>query len=282
MANYTGNVLKIGEDTLTLEDKGALRKTFGTEYVGNVLVIGEDGNVTTKSVTLLTNPFAGMKYCAVGDSITYGVGASDTSKRWADLLVTKLNLDTDSYQNLGVSNTTVTALNDTDNSICNRILNSNISSDCELITLMGGVNDFVQDKTLGTLQEALTYFKNNNKWETTNFCGAFCAIVEYVHTKRPNAHLIVLTPMHYEEEYTENANGNTLVDFVKTIREICEYFAVYVIDCYRDLPIDSKNAQQKALYTSNGAVADGIHPSDKGHEMIANLVVNRLKFGYVF
>ena len=282
MANYTGNSLKIGNDILTLEDKGALRKTFGTKYARNVLVVGEDGNVTTKSVTLITNPFEGMKYCAVGDSITFGVGASETSKRWADLLVTKLNLDVDSYQNLGVSNTTITALNDTDNSICNRILNSNIASDCELITLMGGVNDFNQSKTLGTFEEALNYYTTNGKWNTTNFYGAFCAIIEYVHTRRENAQLIVLTPMHYMSEYTKNANDNTLVDFVQAIREICEYFAVYVIDCYRDLPIDAKNANQKALYTSNGVVADGIHPSDKGHEMIANLVANRLRFNYIF
>lgn len=281
MADFIGNVIKIGNDTLTLEDKNALKKSFGTEYVGNVLVVGEDGNVTTKSVTLLTNPFAGMKYCAVGDSITYGVGASDNSKRWADLLVAKLNLDTASYQNLGVSNTTITVTNDTDNSICNRIIKSNIASDCELITLMGGVNDFHLGRTLGTFEDSLTYFKSNGKWETTNFCGALCAIIDYVHTKRPNAHLIVLTPMHYENEYVENSQGKILLDYVQAIRDICEYFAVYVVDCYRDLPIDAKNAEQKSLYTSNGVVADGIHPSDKGHEAIANMVANRLKFNYI-
>ena len=236
-----------------------------------------EGNATAR-----VNPYDGLIMCAVGDSITEGVGTTSIDKRWADIVVGQLSMQRD-YQNMGLRNTCITAVNDSDNSIVNRICSGNIAEDTDIITVMGGVNDYASGKELGSISDAIIYYNEHMSWNTHNFCGAYCAIIDYIRTYRPDAELIIMTPMHYYEEEKENTAGVTLMDYVNAIRDIAEYYGVYVVDVYNKLGVDPKNAMQRTRWTSNvnQTAADGIHPNDACNARIAKLVVNELKYHYV-
>ena len=64
-----------------------------------------------------------------------------------------------------------------------------------------------------------------------------------------------------------DSNGNlkpNLIDYVKAIREVAEYYSIPVLDLYANSGIQPNVIKIRETYT-----IDGLHPNDTGHRYIA-------------
>ena len=232
------------------------------------------------------NPFSNLKTTWIGDSITAGVGTTSSDNRYSNRVVKALSMSPSGYQNLGVSGSVISNTRDTSwtiKSFVTRICDEHqIKNGQDLIFILGGVNDLALNIPISTMNEQLEYYKKNGRWNDYTFYGALNRLITYIRENHSESELIYITPIHYEDENTRHT-GNQLKYYVDAIREVCEYYAVPVIDLYKDLPLDPKNQHHKEKYTMNGSntAPDGCHPSDLGNELIAKKIVNYLKYQYI-
>lgn len=232
------------------------------------------------------NPFDGDTSAFVGDSIIQGTGTTAQNNRWANIVVNQLSFSPTNYQNLGVGGSTVAKQSDgwAVKSFVQRVCDENqIASGRDRIFILGGVNDFARSTPLSTQEAALSHFTTNGTWDDFTFYGALNRLIRYIRANHNDAELVYVVPMHYELENTPNAVGLKMKSYINAIREVCEYYAVPIIDLWAELPIDPKNIGHKNKYTMNGSLTapDGIHPNDLGNAMIANKVINYLKHEYI-
>ncbi len=68
-------------------------------------------------------------------------------------------------------------------------------------------------------------------------------------------------------EDERNRIGETLEDYVDAILAICKNHNVAVIDLFKINPLDP---------TDQEVVPDGLHPNDKGHEIMAQVIAEEL------
>ena len=64
-----------------------------------------------------------------------------------------------------------------------------------------------------------------------------------------------------------DSNGNlkpNLIDYVKAIREVAEYYSIPVLDLYSLSGMQPAIDIKRSIY-----MPDGLHPSDKGARLIA-------------
>ncbi|MFC4698521.1 SGNH/GDSL hydrolase family protein [Enterococcus aquimarinus] len=230
------------------------------------------------------NPFDDLTSTFVGDSITQGVGTTSIEKRYSRVIAATLSMATP--QTLGTSGSTIAKrVDETIKSFVTRVCDENqITSGQDFIFNFGGLNDFANDIPLTSMNESLEYYVTNGSWNEYEFFGSLHRIITYIRDNHPLSNLIFITPIHYEKEnnHPNQTQGLKLLDYVKAIREVCEYYGVPIIDLFADLPLDPKNATHKAVYTRGGnGEPDGTHPSDAGNDLIARKVINYLKYQYV-
>ena len=79
-----------------------------------------------------------------------------------------------------------------------------------------------------------------------------------------------MTPLRRgrEQEDTPNLNGYILKDYVDKIIEICKKHNLPVIDLFRSGIIDPNDKE---------LLPDGLHPSDKGHAIMADYIAKELQ-----
>ena len=85
-----------------------------------------------------------------------------------------------------------------------------------------------------------------------------------------------ITPLHRAYETNEvlmrrDSNGNLkpdLIDYVKAIREVAEYYSIPVLDLYANSGIQPNVIKIRETYT-----IDGLHPNDFGYEVLASKLV---------
>ena len=86
--------------------------------------------------------------------------------------------------------------------------------------------------------------------------------------KYPKAKIVVMTPLHRADEdrvYNERGirNWGTLMDYVKIIIEVAQYYSLPVVDLYKESGIEPQEDFFRERYCP-----DGLHPNDDGHERI--------------
>lgn len=185
--------------------------------------------------------YSQLTYIALGDSITYGADGSLKDHRQAQypypvLVQHKLHLR-DSV-NYGISGSTVAS---GANSFCpmsERYVNM---ADGDIISVLGGVNDFGHNIPLGTIADS----------DTTTFYGALNILAKGLKTKYPNAFIFFMTP--YKRAGTMvNINGNTLEQFANAVKEVCVANGLPFLDLYNYGNFESE---------MNSSQSDGLHPS---------------------
>ena len=126
--------------------------------------------------------------------------------------------------------------------------------------VLGGVNDFIKNVELGTIDDEVD----------TTFYGGYKSLIRQLYKKYPNKKIVIMTPLHYNLEYTPNSKGYILKDYVNAIREIAEMFGIYLIDLYAicDININTGGKYQidglhtNQFYVSNimtPLIADGLN-----------------------
>ena len=199
----------------------------------------------------------------LGDSITEGVGASSTEKNYVSLMEKSCELK--EARNYGIGGTRIARQSVMSDSPFDNDFNmrADIMEDADLVVVFGGTNDY------GHGQAELGKFSDR---EVFTFYGAMHTLCLKLIKKYTSNKIVFLTPLHRMNEDTmqgtwkpEGVEQRPLIDYVNAIREVCEYYSIPVLDMYKEgqMPGNVWNWCEKYM-------PDGLHPNDKGYEIIAN------------
>lgn len=204
----------------------------------------------------------GLKINFLGDSITQGVGVADKEN---DCFVSIIRNQYGAVcRNYGIGGTRIArkvtpsedAIHDLD--YCGRF--DKMEDDADMVFVFGGTNDYGHgDAPLGKPTDRTPY----------SFYGALHTLFVGLINKYPTSKICVITPLHRLAE--ENGNGK-LIDFVKAIREVAEFYSLPMLDLYANLGINPQVPIMKETY-----MPDGLHPNDRGYKIIAEKVAAFIK-----
>ena len=228
-----------------------------------------------QAAPLNKSDFQDKKIIIYGDSITRGVGASDKdSKGYVPLLAEALNTTID---NRGKSGYVIsTNAKERDGTLLNSHFNNIIACDdpADYVIVALGVNDWTRSNVGDTIQLGTL-----GSTDTTTIYGAYnvCMKALTENYKGTNTKIIFATPTPTDwllgrtsgkkngdfNSITANDNGYTLQDICYAIKETAALYQISVMDMHSEIGIDHINA--------NVYLADGVHPSDTGHQKMAEL-----------
>jgi len=201
----------------------------------------------------------------MGDSITEGVGVAEKE----DIFVNLFAKETGTIvRNYGVGGTRIAQQSSKDgSSFCERF--ESMDKDADLIVMFGGTNDYGHgDAKIG----------NEDDEDYTTFCGACNWFVKKTRENYPNAKLVVMTPIHRENEKEhcvekpEGAEMLSLKEYVDTMKRMMAKNQVPVVDLYNECKIDPNDAVSKVTLCP-----DGLHPNAAGHILIKNCLIDFLR-----
>ena len=210
----------------------------------------------------------GKKIAFLGDSITFGVGASSPATSYVGVVAKESGAE---VLNFGVSGTriarqkTPSACPDFDECFKDRA--EKMPADVDVVVVFGGTNDFGHgDARFGSFEDRDEY----------SFYGALHALLQMLITKYPYAHIVYMTPMHrLSEGKMVNEIGlpcRPLCDYVAAIREVCAFYSIPVLDLFAVSGIQPAVPVMQQIY-----MPDGLHPSDAGASRVANLLLAHLR-----
>lgn len=199
-------------------------------------------------------------HCGIlGDSITYGTGASSTSKSYAGLLAGEFAALT----NYGVEGSCIAQM--WSNPMVSRY--SSMSDDLDLVIVFGGVNDFYAGVPIGEADST----------SNTEFNGALNTIMSGLMSKYAGKEIVFVTPTQCDNgtlaTTAANSAGNTMQDYVDAIKERCNHYSIPCLDLHSlsGMGVAVSGAQHTAFSH------DGIHPNDAGHQRIYRRIVGFLR-----
>lgn len=199
-------------------------------------------------------PYAGLKWSALGTSITMGGNYTTPLEEMLGAVL----------QNLGSGSATLSSAGPGDGDIT--VALADIDDDADLITVEAGINDARMEVPLGTMADTSA---------AVSFYGALhnaCTVLALYH---PGADIVFITPYgNTDTGFTlkwnvPNGNGDTLEDFRRAIRQVCGLFGVGVIDA-------GESAQVGGPFAA-GTLIDGIHVNEGyGGPRLAAYIAARL------
>lgn len=235
--------------------------------------ISERGKLTNSDLVsdeLSVSDFNGKKMTFLGDSITYGVGASDTSPRYSTVLSNSLGM---TEVNMGVSGT-VYCTGGTRTSRINDVQNIPIDSDYIFVLL--GINDF-DNAISGQCAE----MGESDSTDTSTIYGAlnvmYRSIVDrfrctdtviYIGTPVITSWNNSVTADRDWDQSKVNACGYSLPEMCESIEKTAQYYGLVCID------LNEKTVLGESDF------ADGIHPNDVGAAKIADTLKTEMLKNY--
>ena len=207
----------------------------------------------------------GKKINFLGDSITEGVGASSKAKCYVSLI--EKNEELAVARNYGISGTRFAI----QQGITNVVWDTNaftqrfdkMDDDADAVVVFGGTNDFGHGNApIGSFEDR----------DPETFYGACHTLFAGLSKKYLGKPIVILTPLHRETELQSAPSGLILKDYVNIIREVAEYYSLYVLDLFATSGIQPAIPEIKAAY-----MPDGLHPNDAGYEILAQRIAKFLK-----
>lgn len=203
-----------------------------------------------------TNRLQGLKWCSYGDSIT-------EQQRWQNYLVARYGLVL-SNKGLGGSCVTgQTASSVTPMTDSARI--NTIDTDTNIITVMGGTNDFDYCTNIGSVDDLQT------SYDESTFIGSVASIVKKLQARCPNAKIILMSNPNTRgvtgqtsEKQQTSTYGYTPYDFAVAMKSAAEWLSVDYIDVWSC----GINQLNRTAY-----VDDSVHPNIAGGKLIADKVM---------
>jgi lysophospholipase L1-like esterase len=196
----------------------------------------------------------GKKINFLGDSITEGVGASE----YAHCYVEQFAAATGAVcRNYGISGTRIAKRRvpyenpEFDRYYASRV--PEMDPDADVVVVFGGTNDYGHgDAPLGEMIDRTVW----------TYYGALHVLFTALIEKYPTAQIVILTPLHREDEEKRTP---ILKPFVDATRQVAEYYSLPVLDLWANYGIQPRIPVMKNMY-----VPDGLHPNDAGHGILAN------------
>lgn len=198
----------------------------------------------------------------LGDSITEGHGTSGPEKAFCQLIKEKYDMKL--AYNYGVGGTriarqTVPTVDNTRWDLTFELRADTMNKNADAVVVFGGTNDFGHgDAVFGSVDSDDVY----------TFCGAVNSLINKLEKDFPTAKIIFMTPIHrITENNPSRPEGRTLADYVNAIRTICKKRNIALIDLFEINPLDPADTE---------LVPDGLHPGDKGHVVMAQVIAEEL------
>jgi lysophospholipase L1-like esterase len=116
-----------------------------------------------------------------------------------------------------------------------------------LVVVMGGTNDHYYNTPIGNMDY-------NGGYDETMFKGAIASLIAKIHTRAPNALIVMLTPL-YASRLGVNSLGLTLKDYADAMLDVAYRMATPCINVYGESGINERNSSE---YLN----VDGVHPNN--------------------
>ena len=200
----------------------------------------------------------------LGDSITEGHGV-EPEECFVSLIGAKNGA---LCRNYGIGGTRIarqrvpSAESKWDKDFCGRF--DVMDKDADVVVVFGGTNDFGHgDAPVGTMADRTP----------DTFYGALHTLYAGLIARYPAARIVVMTPLHRATEDnprgdgSKDAPGLCLIDYVRIIRQVAEYYSLPVLDLYA-----ASGLQPRVPVIRERYIPDGLHPNDEGHRILADLI----------
>lgn len=214
----------------------------------------------------LEKPYVGKILCTYGDSIT-------AQQTWQDYV--QMELGFSKYYNHGVGGRRLMAMA-TDECL------AEITEDFDVMLVMGGTNDWAQDRTIGTENDINT----DDQTFTGTFYGGLNALMKKLTTKYPTKRIVFMTQTPVKNSNGENfflkkgsadglknSNGNTTRDFAKATLNACGNNHVPCIDLNSLVGWNENNISSFVLNENDMF----FHPTSIGGKRMAECISGFLK-----
>lgn len=286
----TGAALKSGIFTCTIiSDVDVVGIVFGRE--NNAVFSAADVAAVRWKMDTHYSSFLGKRYCALGDSITYGyiprnyTGYPGQLDSYAKITAQKLGMKFDNY---GVSGNTL-AYHGDNTAMCVRY--AEMPDDADVISVMGGTNDVRNGIPLGQFSDRVN----------TTFYGALHTLYQGLYTKyiggvTPTTgmkkKIVVMTPIKLLDASKSSlpntvANNATVLyewdAWIAAVKEVAAFYSFPCLDFYNlsgiNPHLDRTLVGTTSGYTGNynPYITDGTHPTQEGAEIMADVFVKFLK-----
>lgn len=132
---------------------------------------------------------------------------------------------------------------------------NNMSSSCDLVTILAGTNDFAQNLPLG----------DENSTSEGDFYYAVDLLITKLKNKYPKANIIWILPLDMKNGTfgitTDGKNnlGNTMEQYRDIIRLKCNEHSIKIIDLSNNTNLNPDTI-----------TSDGVHPTETGQQVLAN------------
>ncbi len=220
----------------------------------------------------------GLKINFFGDSITYGTATSGPDFIFHGILKREAKLrEIKNYGFGGSRFATQTGRFPTrpfNNDPASCDMNSfpdrlhSMDDDADIVVVFGGTNDYGHgDALLGCMSD---------RTPETFYGGCHYVFSELV-KKYLGKPIVIMTPLHRSNETKNTGDAKpvgigTLKEYVDIIREVAEFYSLPVLDLFAISGLQPEIPEIKEKY-----MPDGLHPNDRGHEIIARLLKNFLE-----
>lgn len=214
----------------------------------------------------LEKPYFGKILCTYGDSIT-------AQQTWQDYVQRELGFS--KYYNHGVGGRRLMAMA-TDECL------AEITEDFDIILVMGGTNDWAQDRTIGTENDINT----DDQTFTGTFYGGLNALMKKLTTKYPTKRIVFMTQTPTKNSNGENfflkkgsadglknSNGNTTRDFAKATLNACGNNHIPCIDLNSLVGWNENNISSFVLNENDMF----FHPTSIGGKRMAECICGYLE-----
>lgn len=192
--------------------------------------------------------WAGRTWACIGDSLTEN--NSRTTKHYFDYIAEKTGIR---VINLGISGTGYMNRQDVNRAFYQRV--DEIPENVDVITIFGSGNDL--SHTLGEVTDA----------GTDTLCGCMNATIDAIYDRIPLAKLGIVTPTPWIGS-TPARPGNNMEKYSEAITAICRRRSIPCLDLYHESGLRPDDEQFRKLAFSKDD-GNGVHPDEKGHEIIA-------------
>ena len=201
-----------------------------------------------QALELTTTSLNGLKWNALGDSIT--AGAQSTAS-YIDYIAEDTGVIARNY---GVSGNTIAHIPGHWAGDGMAIRYAEMDDDADIITVFGGTNDW---------GHGLVEIGSWNDSTNTTLYGGTQTLIEGLINKYPTKKIGFILPIPRNDINGDNALG----DYVAVIKEVCGRYSIPTLDLYHNSGImPGLDAHRTAL------IPDGTHPNAEGHRIIANKI----------
>ena len=224
---------------------------YGTEYVTEI------GEKWLFSEIAHNNSTYNTKWVAFGDSITER--NTTATKNWVMHVSEKLSMP---CANLGSSGKGYKRSGGFSQFF------DKIPAEVELVSFYGSFNDMGDSSyVIGNASDTYEEGADNSLAAHMNYC------YDYIQNNFPLAKIAVIAPAPWATINPADTSSNAS-QYVSVMQEICRLRGIPFLDLFHCSNLRPWQTEQNAAYFSN---ADGCHPNDGGHRIIANKIIEFLR-----